>query len=322
MNPPLVFLFSGQGAQYFRMGEDLYRHDAVFRDWMQRSDDILRPLIGTSLVDLLYGPDADPRRPFVETRTSFPANVAFSYCMTQALAARGIRPHAVLGYSVGEYAAAAVAEVLTFEAALVLTASIARLLEERAEPGGMLYLLGNHRLLRTPAIAAAGCYLACLNFDSHCILSGGPRALETAADALTAAGVDCGRLPIAHAFHSPLIDVAKEACPNTLETAPPTLPIHGCHAGGPVEAYSGILLWRAIRGLVRFSETLDALEAQGARRYLDVGPAGTLANFAKYHLGRAAAGRTVQIATPAGGETARLRDLEASLSSSGPTAMR
>src|ERR1035438_178933 len=93
----VVFMFAGQGSQYYRMGREFYARKPVFRDWMNFCSRRLEPVLGLSLTDLLYGPRSDPFAAFDETRLTHPAIFCLNYSVTQTLIADGIRPSLLLG---------------------------------------------------------------------------------------------------------------------------------------------------------------------------------------------------------------------------------
>ena len=109
-NPPrTIFMYSGQGSQYYGMGRELYEHDAVFRRAMRACAELYRPLAGGR--DLLAELYDESRRhdEMSDILLSHPALFALGHALTQVLVERGVRPDGVLGYSLGEYVAAVTA---------------------------------------------------------------------------------------------------------------------------------------------------------------------------------------------------------------------
>ena len=137
---PVAFLFPGQGAQHANMGRDLYDTEPVFRRHVDRCAEHLEPLLGLDLRELLF-PDADAvdaaDEQLKETAYTQPALFVIQYATAQMWAAWGIEPEAMIGHSIGEYAAACLAGVMSLEDALHLVVERGRLMQAM-EPGTML----------------------------------------------------------------------------------------------------------------------------------------------------------------------------------------
>ncbi len=117
-HPSVAFLFPGQGAQYPRMGSELYQHERVFREAVDQCASLLKPDFGFDLREALHGHgDLQP------TALAQPALFATEYALAQLWMSWGVRPQAMIGHSVGEYVAACLAGVFTLEDALTLVAT-------------------------------------------------------------------------------------------------------------------------------------------------------------------------------------------------------
>src|SRR5215212_6073962 len=110
-----VFLFSGQGSQYFQMGRALFETNRTFRTWMTRLDDLARQCSGRSVLDTLYSDRYAKGDPFDRTLLSHQAIFMVEYSLAQTLIEAGVWPDLVLGASLGSFAAASVAEILAVE---------------------------------------------------------------------------------------------------------------------------------------------------------------------------------------------------------------
>src|SRR5262249_13601573 len=131
---PIVFLFSGQGSQYRRMGEGLYRVEPVFRNALDKCF-ALFAAAGINVADVLFD---DDETPLSQTLYSQPALFALQTGRPEIWRTRGVEPAAVIGHSIGEFAAAVAAGVCSLEDAAHLVATRARLMTELPERGCML----------------------------------------------------------------------------------------------------------------------------------------------------------------------------------------
>ncbi|WP_437483062.1 ACP S-malonyltransferase [Sorangium sp. So ce1014] len=283
----VVFLYTGQGSQYFGMGAEFYEKEATFRAAIERCSALAAPLLGRSLVDILYR-SAGPFQPFDRVLHSNPAMLAIGYALTQTLEARGVRPDVVLGYGVGEHTAAVVAGALSLEDGLALAIEQARLLEERARPGAMLAVFDSHELMERHASIFSDCELAGISFQRHFVVSGPAPEVAEAARKLKALGIVTFLLPIGYALHSSWMDSIEapfRRFASRLTLKPPRVAIFSTAAGSWLDAVDADSLWRACRAQALFPRAVDALEAHGVRAYVDVGPSGTLSSFIKHKLG-------------------------------------
>ncbi|AGP33717.1 ACP S-malonyltransferase [Sorangium cellulosum] len=314
----VVFLYTGQGSQYFAMGAGLYEQDAAFRAVMDQCSALAAPRIGGSLVEILYRA-AKPFAPFDQVLHSNPALFAVGCALTRALEVRGVRPDAVLGYGVGEYAAAVAAGALSLEDGLALAIEQARLLDERARRGAMLAIFDSHEIIERHPSLFFGCELAGISFQRHFVVSGPAPRIAEAARGLQALGIVTFPLPIHHALHSSLMDdieVPFRRFAGRLALRRPRIATLSPAAGGFLPEVNADTLWRACRAPALFSRAVDKLEAYRVRRYVDVGPSGTLSSFIKHQLGDGT--RTITLITRFSADPRALDAAARALSSRAP----
>ncbi|UZK58022.1 type I polyketide synthase [Streptomyces drozdowiczii] len=280
-HPPVIgFLFSGQGAQEPGMTAGLYRDSAAYRRHLDEADAALAPHLGGSVRDLILDEDPAVHR----TGWAQPALFAVGYALWRTLGDLGVHPDAVLGHSVGEFAAAVAAGALTLEDAVRLIAVRARLMEELPEGGGMLSVRADEaearEALRTlPHAVRRTVSVAAVNGPGSTVLSGALETLDTVAAALRASGIRSSGLSVSHAFHSPLTEPAldrfAESAAGVACTAP-RIPFASTRYGRmlgdePLDA----AYWREqAREPVLFQAALDALMADLMPGVLiEIGPA-------------------------------------------------
>jgi bacillaene synthase trans-acting acyltransferase len=297
-----VFMFSGQGSQYFQMGRPLFERNDTFRDWMVRLDDLARRSSGRSIVETLYSGVHSKGDPFDRTALTHPAIFMVEYSLAQSLMHAGIRPDMVLGVSLGSFAAAAVAGFIDVEDALTAVIRQATALEECCEPGGMTAVLADPALFAEEFLSRRS-ELAAVNFSSHFVVSARRAELAGIEAALRQRHVGYQRLPVSFPYHSRWIDNARapfDSFMRSIRFRPGGLPLVCCDQAAILSALSGDYFWNVVRHPIRFRETTAGLEQRGARRYIDVGPAGTLATFLKYGLPATTTSTVQEILTPFG----------------------
>ena len=283
--PPVTFLFPGQGGQYPGMGSGLYADLPAYARWIDEGCEILAPLLDHPLKPLLTQTgDAETLK---QTALAQPALFLTQFATAQAWIARGIRPATVLGHSVGEFAAAAIVGVMSFESALKAIAARGRLMQSMA-PGVMLAVrsdLAQLTLHLTPDVD-----LAAENAPRKQVVAGTDTAIADLESRLTAANLPHRRLHTSHAFHSqmmadvvaPLRAVLAQA---TLHA--PNLPMISAMTGVPLtdtQATDPGFWADQARAPVRFARALQSLPTSTV--LLEVGAGNTLATFAAQTLPR------------------------------------
>lgn len=286
-----VFMYSGQGSQYYQMGRELFERNEVFRDVMERLDRRVQDRIGQSVVREIYRDDKPRGEPLWPLQISHPAIFMLEYALTEALAAEGMAPGMVLGASMGEWCACVVAGVISLDDAL--EGLLEQVIESPlyAEPGGMLAVVEDVAMYDVEPMLHARTELAAVNFSKHFVVSGSNAALDDVERWLEKRGVPFQRLPVPFPFHSSLVDAAeaeyKAFLRRTLKMASPALPVLSCLRGEVVQSIEPEYFWDVARQPIRFEEAVRSLGEDGKGRvFVDLGPGGTLATFVKWIFGR------------------------------------
>jgi acyl transferase domain-containing protein len=301
-----IFMFSGQGSQYFQMGRALFEHNETFAASMVRMDARVRELCGTSVIESLYDERRNRGESFDGLRLASPAIFMVEVALARTLIHAGIQPQIALGASLGSYAAAVTVGALDADVALEAVLRQAAVFEAHAEPGGMIAVFAHPDLHREPALRDH-CEIAASNFPAHFVIAAPAERLASLEKFLHGQGVLAVRLPVRYAFHSQWIDAARPhllECLRPVAFAAPRMSLICCASGTAVTEISSDYFWRVARQPVQFHETIRQLESGGCYRYIDVGPAGSLAGFVKYSLSPASASVVQSVLTPFG------RDLE------------
>ena len=283
---PIIFLFSGQGTQYYQMGIDLYRLEPVFRENMDTCSRFLGPLVGkASLIDILYGNDAELGASVNQTAVSQAALFAIEYAIGRLLESYGVTPSALVGHSIGEVAAACEAGIFSLEDALTLVRERGRLMQSMA-PGTMIAIPRSESEVRK--ILPDGLDLAVVNGPNISVVSGPPQEVESFAKRLDSQDIKFRRLVTSHAYHSRMMDPAAQAFADFVRCVPahvPRIPLTSNLTGGWMTPEQGadLLYWsKHLRHTVRFADNLKAVaERFGAPLLLEIGPGNTLCSIAR-----------------------------------------
>src|SRR5438128_2266962 len=204
--PPVVFMFPGQGAQYAGMGSGLYRTEPVFRAEVDRCAEVLRPILGSDLRAVLFPPDGSEKeseQQLVQTRITQPALFVIEYALAKLWMSWGVHPTAMIGHSVGEYVAGCLAGVFTLEDGLELVARRAELVQTQPAGSMLAVRLSEEQLAPLLNTRLA---IAAINAPNVCVVSGPHEAIAALEKELESRRVGARRLETSHAFHSPMME--------------------------------------------------------------------------------------------------------------------
>lgn len=282
--PRLAFVYAGHGAQHALMGAGLHRHSPAFRQRFDACRGLFADLAARDggkfdLQDLF---DAHKSEGLLATPLGLQASVfAVQVAMTATLEAAGVRPVAVAGHSLGEYAAGVAAGALDLEAAAALIAARARA-TVAAPSGAMLAVSGEEAATEALAEELGGVSIAAWNASGELAVAGAPQAISAFEQAAPERGLAVARLSAPRAFHSPhMAEAAGELKDAAWRIAderpfrPPSLPFASTLTGA--WASSGAPLgpdyWsRQMREPVRFGAAMRQLASGGVAAVLEIGP--------------------------------------------------
>jgi bacillaene synthase trans-acting acyltransferase len=307
-----VWMFSGQGAQYYQMGRDLFTHEPVFREFLESADALAKPLINQSLVDVIYQERSNRFDPFHRLLYSHPALFVFECAMAELLKQRGLRPDYLLGYSLGEYACLVVSGAAPFADVLTAIIKEAELIEYCSPTGGMLAILDSVDIVERYRNEFRDCTIAGRNFERSFIVSAKGSVLARLRSFLKSAGVHTAELPVDYAFHSSDMDrlqVPHHLVLEQLSLGSPSIPIISTAQRGFLKEVSVQGLQKATRSALDLMETVRWLESTGEYLYIDLGPSGSMATAIKYILPKASGSEFVILSSPFGHESDNVRAL-------------
>jgi acyl transferase domain-containing protein len=279
---PVAFLFSGQGSQHALMARGLYEIQPTFRDAVDRCAEILKPLLSQDLREVFADSAAGPL--LEQTRLAQPALFTIEYALARMWMEFGVQPDAMIGHSIGEYAAACIAGVFSLEDALRLVAARGRLMQEMP-PGAMLAIpLAPEKI--TPQLPQ-GVTIAAINSPTLCAVAGPEEQIALFQGKLQMQGIEVRRIVTSHAFHSAMMDGVLPAFRDVLRSIQlhaPKIPFISNVTGTwiqPTDATNPEYWITHIRQVVRFAEGVQTLAATPGRLFLEVGPGQALTTIAR-----------------------------------------
>ena len=299
--PSVAFMFAGGGAQYSGMGAELYQYEPRFRAIVDQGSAYLGKTSGIDLRSLLYpavGLQVGASERLAAPSLALPALFATQYALASLLRSWGIAPDAMIGHSMGEYVAACLAGVLTYEEALGLVAVRGRLFET-VKSGGMLSVpLSEMDLTRLLADGRqhglAGLSIAAVNAPQLCVVSGASESVTAFERQLAEREIESVRIHIAVPAHSemlePILPEFERYC-RTIAFKPPQRRYVSNLTGDWITGQQATdpRYWvDHLRHTVKFSAGLARLAGSyPGGILLEVGPGRTLSSLARAQFGTA-----------------------------------
>ena len=287
----IVFMFPGEGSQYINIAKDLYRNENLFRQEVDNCCEILKGYLGTDLRDIIYSSDEQlkekGKQELEETRYAEPALFVIEYSLARLLISWGIKPEAMIGHSIGEYAAACLSGVFSLEDCLRLVAKRGELIS-RLSKGSMLEVSISEDELKP--LVGNKISIAAVNGKDRCTVSGKSDDIEIFKEELQRRGIAYTELQPSHGFNSDMMEPILEEFSTyvrRIDKKSPKIPFISNVSGKWItstEAVDAEYWAKHIRRTVRFSDGIDELLKSGGQIMLEVGPGSTLKTLVKQNI--------------------------------------
>ena len=311
-----VFMYSGQGSQYYQMGKDLFNHDNTFAHHMKQIDAAIAKVLGMSILEQIYAKGRTFNDPFDDVILSGMAILTLELSLTRTLMEKGLTPDILLGSSFGTLVATVVAQCMTENDAIESLIKHGELFKNEGLAGSMIAVLADAQLYEQNPLLQSLSQLAGVNFDNSFVLSLPLDNLSKVETILKDAGVTYQKLPVTRAYHSRWINSVEQqflSLYGSKTYQKPQIPIVCTSRSLPLVNVNADTLWQVVRGPINFQKTTQWLETAGPQKaphtYIDMGPSGTLATFLKYTLPPQSGSTICHILSPFNGSVKNFEQL-------------
>jgi len=269
-----AYVFPGQGAQYPGMGKDLYDNSAEAKAMFDKANEIL----GFEITKIMFEGTAEDLK---QTKVTQPAIFLHSVILSKVLGAT-FQPEMTAGHSLGEFSALVAAGALSFEDGLLLVSKRAQAMQKacEAQPSTMAAIVGSEDELVEQVCAEVDGIVVAANYNcpGQLVISGAVEAVNQACEILKSKGAKRALvLPVGGAFHSPLMEPAREELAAAIEATEinaPICPVYQNVDAKPQTDPATIKknLIAQLTGPVRWTQTVTNMVADGATSFTELGP--------------------------------------------------
>lgn len=278
-----AYVFPGQGSQFVEMGKSLYESNKEAQELFERANEQL----GFRITDIMFEGDAEALK---QTEVTQPAIFIHSVITAQVLK-DAFDAKAVAGHSLGEFSALVAAGVLSFEDGLSLVSKRAMAMQRACgiERGTMAAVLGLEDKVVEEVCASADGVVVAANYNcpGQLVISGAFEAVERACETLKEAGARRALLlPVGGAFHSPLMEPAREELASAIESTPfnaPKVPIYQNVTASAVSELQTLKenLVAQLTAPVKWTQSVQKMWSDGIDQYVECGPGNVLQGLVK-----------------------------------------
>ena len=278
-----AYIFPGQGAQFTGMGKDLYENSNLAQELFEKANEIL----GFRITDIMFEGTAEELK---ETKVTQPAVFLHSVILAKTLGA-DFKPEMVAGHSLGEFSALVANGTLSFEDGLKLVSKRALAMQKACEikPSTMAAVLNlDDKIVEDICASIDGVVVAAnYNCPGQLVISGEYKAVEEACEKMKEAGAKRALiLPVGGAFHSPMMEPAREELAAAIEATTFSTPVCPVYQNVTASAVSDATeikknLIIQLTAPVRWTQSVQQMIADGATLFTEVGPGNVLQGLVK-----------------------------------------
>lgn len=278
----IVFMFSGQGSQYSSMGKDMYDHLPFFKSWIDKGLNLLESLSNENFKQFIFS--TSDNEELTDTKYVQPLLFIFEYAVAKYLMHLGINPKFMIGHSVGEYVAAALSGVFSYEEGLILLVERGKLIGALPK-GSMLSVATNQEGIKEYLNKKLS--VASINSPNQLVISGDVTSINELSSKLENKDITNIKLRTSHAFHSAMMDPIIEdfrAVLKRIQFNIPKIPFISNLTGKLAleeEVISEEYWLNHLRHTVKFSEGIKTLVDHKTDTFLELGPGKTLTTLFK-----------------------------------------
>ncbi|RUT68620.1 SDR family NAD(P)-dependent oxidoreductase [Flavobacterium cupreum] len=279
--PNVVFVYTGMGPQWWKMGRELLEKEPVFYNAVKECDDCFKTISGWSILEELLKPEETSN--IKETYIAQPANFVVQVGLTRLLEHYGIKADAVVGHSVGEVASSYISGALSLKDALFVSYHRSRLQHTTAGKGTMLAVGLSEKEVNETFREFTDVSIAAINSVESVTLAGNQESIERLIEKYESAGIFHRQLDVVVPYHSPVMDLIEEELLESLKNIKGQKTTTDLYSTVTTNKISGEQMdnyywWKNVREPVLFAKTMDSLISDKYTVFIEVGPHPVLKN--------------------------------------------
>lgn len=307
----IIFMFPGQGSQYYHMGREYFDTNSCFRNSMIQIDRLVEDATGESAIEIIYNANKKKSDFFKEETMSSIAIFMVEVSITRMLMENNILPSYLIGASLGEFVAATVSKMAKIEDILQILINCMKQFDCNRNQGLMIGILENEAIYHENSVLYMNSEISAINSDLHHVISCEKSNINEILSFLKDRKISYQILPATGAYHSSYIDKfetsVRAVTEGIISMKDPEVPFVSCANSNFIGSGSEFSFWQIIRNPILFKTAIQMLERQNSYLYIDCGPSGILSTFVKYSIGKNSRSKRLAILSPFGGSVRNIK---------------